>query len=345
MRRLACLCLLALIASACSTVAPQRAAQLRAYQLESGVLPMAAVAVDTGQLEVARRLYTRLLDLDDDSVAARMGMGNVAIQEGQPGIAARWYQSAANRADSADERHAALLAHGRAALTAGQLEIARNSFKRLTGPGENAARMTLAWAHNGVGLTLLLEGDLRGAIAEMELAVRRAPDERRFQANLERARAGAQSPRPPVTWAPEPVPVTSSSPAPPSPAPRVTPQPAPVEAPQPEPVAPPPAAPVETPQPEPVSISDIQSTVETPQPEPVAPPPEAPVGIAQPEPVASPPAAARRNSATRTRLDFRYPIYCRNPGTRTRRSLAAQLRIQRQSRLPGRTDRPTFEPE
>ena len=307
MRRLACLCLLALIASACSTVAPQRAAQLRAYQLESGVLPMAAVAVDTGQLEVARRLYTRLLDLDDDSVAARMGMGNVAIQEGQPGIAARWYQSAANRADSADERHAALLAHGRAALTAGQLEIARNSFKRLTGPGENAARMTLAWAHNGVGLTLLLEGDLRGAIAEMELAVRRAPDERRFQANLERARAGAQSPRPPVTWAPEPVPVTSSSPAPPSPAPRVTPQPAPVEAPQPEPVAPPPevpveipqpqpvapppAAPVETPQPEPVSISDIQSTVETPQPEPVAPPPEAPVEIAQPEPVASPPAA------------------------------------------------------
>ena len=291
MRRLACLCLLALIASACSTVAPQRAAQLRAYQLESGVLPMAAVAVDTGQLEVARRLYTRLLDLDDDSVAARMGMGNVAIQEGQPGIAARWYQSAANRADSADERHAALLAHGRAALTAGQLEIARNSFKRLTGPGENAARMTLAWAHNGVGLTLLLEGDLRGAIAEMELAVRRAPDERRFQANLERARAGAQSPRPPVTWAPEPVPVTSSSPAPPSPAPRVTPQPAPVEAPQPEPVAPPPAAPVETPQPEPVSISDIQSTVETPEPEPIAPPPEAPVEIAQPEPVASPPAA------------------------------------------------------
>ena len=291
MRRLACLCLLALIASACSTVAPQRAAQLRAYQLESGVLPMAAVAVDTGQLEVARRLYTRLLDLDDDSVAARMGMGNVAIQEGQPGVAARWYQSAANRADSAGERHAALLAHGRAALTAGQLEIARNSFKRLTGPGENAARMTLAWAHNGVGLTLLLEGDLRGAIAEMELAVRRAPEERRFQANLERARAGTQSPRPPVTWAPEPVPVTSSSPAPPSPAPRVTPQPAPVEVPQPEPVAPPPAAPVETPQPEPVSISDIQSTVETPEPEPVAPPPEAPVEIAQPEPVASPPAA------------------------------------------------------
>ena len=157
--------------------------------MEDAVVPMAATALEAGQLETARRLYRRLLVVDADSVQARMGLGDVAMREQETEAAARWYSSALVRADEPAERHAALLAHGRAALSAGQLEAARTSFTRLADPAENASRSSAAWGHNGVGLTLLLEGDLRGGVAAMERAVLHAPEEERFRGNLDRALA------------------------------------------------------------------------------------------------------------------------------------------------------------
>ena len=150
---------------------------------------MAATALEAGQLETARRLYRRLLVIDADSVEARMGLGDVALREQEVEAAARWYSSALVRAEEPPQRHAALLAHGRAALAAGQLEAAHKSFKRLTDPNENALRSSVAWGYNGVGLTLLLEGDLRGGVAALEQAVLRAPEEERFRGNLDRALA------------------------------------------------------------------------------------------------------------------------------------------------------------
>ena len=139
-------------------------------------------------METARRLYRRLLAVDDDSAAARMGLGDVAFQEGNAIAAARWYKSAVKRSEEPEERHSALLAHGRASLAAGQFGAARKSFTELAKARKGASATNLAWARNGVGLTLLLEGDLPGAVAELEEAVALAPEEERLQANLDSAR-------------------------------------------------------------------------------------------------------------------------------------------------------------
>ena len=163
--------------------------RLQIERMEKAVLPMAEVALETGQLETAKRLYQRLLDMDPNSVGARMGLGDIAFRRGDSTEAARWHLAAVAHAEQPEQRHAALLAHGRAALDAGQLEAARNSFAQLADPGEQAPSASVAWGLNGVGLTLLLEGDLRGAIANMEQAVQRAPSESVFQENLERALA------------------------------------------------------------------------------------------------------------------------------------------------------------
>ena len=188
MLRPAVIFLLAILAPACSLM-PPKSEHLRARQMEDAVLPMAATALEAGQVETARRLYVRLLDIDSESVQARMGLGDIALREREAAAAVRWYLAALAHAEEPPQRHAALLAHGRAALAAGQLEAARKSFARLTKPKENAPRASVAWGHNGVGLALLLEGDLRGAVNSMEQAVLRAPEEERFQGNLNRALA------------------------------------------------------------------------------------------------------------------------------------------------------------
>ena len=177
----------ALFTAACSLM-PERG-NLRADEVEQALLPVANVALETGQLETAKRLYRRLLDIDPESQAGRMGLGDVAFKDRRPDDAARWYLSAQANAKTPQQRNDALLWHGRAALDAGQLTAARRSFERLVATHEEAPTMSIAWALNGIGLTLLLEGDLPGAVAAMERAVRKAPGEQMFADNLARALA------------------------------------------------------------------------------------------------------------------------------------------------------------
>ena len=180
--------MLATLGAACSLL-PEQRDQPRAEQMERAVLPMARAALNAGQVETARRLYRRLLQIDPGSVDARMGLGDAAVESREPATAAQWYLAALANARTPEARHAALLAHGRAALSAGQLEPARKSFARLTDPLAETSQSNVAWGYNGLGLTLLLAGDLRGATAAMEQAVLRAPDEPRFRGNLARALA------------------------------------------------------------------------------------------------------------------------------------------------------------
>ena len=166
---------------------PQNSGNLRIDEVQRALLPMASVALDTGQLETAKRLYQRLLDVDPDSFNARMGLGDVAFKGRRSTDAARWYLAALANASAPSQRHEALLWHGRAALEDGQIEAARRSFQQLVDQRENAPAINVAWGHNGIGLTLLLAGDLVGAIDAMEQAVQRAPDEKMFADNLDRA--------------------------------------------------------------------------------------------------------------------------------------------------------------
>ena len=166
---------------------PQNSGDLRIDEVQRALLPMARVALDTGQLETAKRLYQRLLEVDPESFDARMGLGNVAFKDRRSTDAARWYLAALTSASNASERYDALLWHGRSALDDGQLQEARRSFQALVDERESAPATSVAWALNGIGLTLLLDGDIIGAINAMEQAVQQAGDEKMFADNLERA--------------------------------------------------------------------------------------------------------------------------------------------------------------
>ena len=145
---------------------------------------MAQAALDAGQMETASRLYTRLLDADPSSVAARTGLAEVAMANRDAALAASWHLAALQHATDADERHASLLAHARAAVAAGQLDDARRSFSLLTDPGANASVQHVAWGLNGLGTVCLLEGDPRCALAFVEQALLREPGEPALQRNL-----------------------------------------------------------------------------------------------------------------------------------------------------------------
>ena len=188
MKHLTRILLVAVLASACAHTPPD-SERVHAPHMEDAILPMARTALDSGQVETARRLYDRLLDVNPRSVEARMGLGDLALHAGETRAAAQWYLSVLEWAEQPNDRHAALLAHGRAALAAGELEAARESFTRLAEPGESAPRAAVAWGHNGIGLTLMLDGDLPGAAVALEQAVRLAPGDRRFQGNLDRLNA------------------------------------------------------------------------------------------------------------------------------------------------------------
>ena len=165
-----------------------RANQLSATAPVVGaVLPVARTALDAGQLETARRLYRRLLDVDPQSFEARMGLGEVAHQRRDGAQAIRWFLAALANAATATQRHDALLHHGRAALDAGQREHAQASFARLTDPQEAASNEYVAYGLNGVGLTLLLRGDLRSSVTLLEQAVDRLPGDKNLRDNLARA--------------------------------------------------------------------------------------------------------------------------------------------------------------
>ena len=159
-------------------------ARNRVERIENAVAPMARAALSAGQLETARRLYQRLLEVDPASVAARMGLGAVSMAARDPAQAAVWYQSAVAHVGDPAARHTALLAHGRAAVAAGDLEAARRSFSVLADPRENASDDHAAWAFNGLGTVCLLEGEPDCAVASVEKAALRDPHEPALRRNL-----------------------------------------------------------------------------------------------------------------------------------------------------------------
>ena len=171
---------------ACTMMPPENE-RLRIARIENAVLPMANAALEAGQFETARRLYTRLLDVDSKSVDARIGLGDVALAERAPAEAATWYQGATLFAVEPEARQRALLAHGRAALAAGNLEAARSSFAKLADPEQETAESHAAWGFNGVGIVRLLSGEPHDAVVNFEKAVLRDPYEPRFRGNLARA--------------------------------------------------------------------------------------------------------------------------------------------------------------
>ena len=169
--------------AACSLL-PRENQHVGVAPLARAVLPVAQTALDAGQIETAKRLYQRLLDADPQSYPARVGLGQVAHQQRDAAQAMRWFVAALAHAKTKRQRHDALLYHARAALDAGELEHAQGSFARLTDPQEAASSEHVAYGLNGVGITLLLSGDLRGAVTLLEEAVEQLPGDQNLRGNL-----------------------------------------------------------------------------------------------------------------------------------------------------------------
>ena len=180
------LLILAMLSASCALTSGLDRDGLQIERMERAVLPMAEIALGSGQVRTAERLYRRLLDVDPTSVDACLGLSAAALMDGDAHAAARWGRAALDHAVLPAPRQAALLAHGRAALTAGLLEDARSSFAALADDEEASVEQS-AWGWNGVGLTWLLAGDLKAAVIHLEKAVRAAPQEAVFGENLERA--------------------------------------------------------------------------------------------------------------------------------------------------------------
>ena len=191
----------ALLAASCANFTGE-AEHTRLERAARAVLPMARVSAAAGQTETAERLYRRLLDLDPESVSARTGLGDLAIDRKKPAEAMRWYEEALERAEGR-ARSPVLLAHGRAALAAGRIDTARESLTRFVTAEPPPPDAQLAWGYNGLALVAMFEDDLDEAISLFENAAVRAPDQTRIIDNLARARAVLAS-RPPSPEPPSP---------------------------------------------------------------------------------------------------------------------------------------------
>ena len=159
---------------------------VRAQMIEDAVLPMAQTALQSGQMETAKRLYERLLNIDPESMSARMGLGDVAFAKQDTRVARQWYLGVAVRAEDPSVRQGALLAHARAALHSGDIEEAREGFARLANE-QKASPSYVAWGMNGLGLTSLFDGNGSDAVVWIERAAQMEPSESRFRENLDRA--------------------------------------------------------------------------------------------------------------------------------------------------------------
>ena len=175
---------------------------------------MARVSAAAGQMETAERLYQRLLEIDPESVSARMGLGDLAIDRRNPAEAMRWYEEALERAEGA-ARSRALLAHGRAALAAGRIGTAREHLTRFIASEPPPPDAQMAWGLNGLALIALFEEDPGEAVLLFEQAAVLAPDQARIKENLDRARAVLAS-RPPDPPPPPPSDTARPGAAPPA---------------------------------------------------------------------------------------------------------------------------------
>ena len=197
----------ALLAASCANFTGE-AEHTRLERAARAVLPMARVSAAAGQTETAERLYRRLLDLDPESVSARTGLGDLAIDRKKPAEAMRWYEEALERAEGR-ARSPVLLAHGRAALAAGRIDTARESLTRFVTAEPPPPDAQLAWGYNGLALVAMFEDDLDEAISLFENAAVRAPDQTRIIDNLARARAVLASRPPSPEPPPPPTPATA----------------------------------------------------------------------------------------------------------------------------------------
>ena len=153
-------------------------------------LPVAAAALAAGQLDAARRLYTSLADRFPEAPEPALGLGYIALYDGNFESAQKNFLEAAALAEENQELRAeALLGAGRAALARGLALDAQGIFEDALA----AARDTRSapWIRNGLAVAAALDGDYAAAESHFAEALRLSPSNPRITANYVRTLLGA----------------------------------------------------------------------------------------------------------------------------------------------------------
>ena len=150
-------------------------------------LPVAAAALDAGQLEVARRLYVSLAERFTEAPEPVLGLGYAAFFTGNHADAQRRFRHAADLA-AADPalRSEALIGAGRAAIARGRAGEARESFRRARDLGSAVPPAAAPWIRNGLAVADTMDGDWSAARTHYEEAIRLSSGDPRITANFVR---------------------------------------------------------------------------------------------------------------------------------------------------------------
>ena len=150
-------------------------------------LPVAAAALDAGQLEVARRLYASLAERFTEAPEPVLGLGYAAFFAGDHADAQRRFRHAADLAVADPAlRSEALIGAGRAAIARGRAGEARESFRRARDLGSAVPPAAAPWVRNGLAVADTMDGDWSAARTHYEEAIRLSSGDPRITANLVR---------------------------------------------------------------------------------------------------------------------------------------------------------------
>ena len=177
-------------------------------ELRRNSLQVAAAALAAGQPDAARRLYLSLAQRFENAPEPALGLGYVALGEGDFSGAEERFLRAADWAQGTPAMVAeALLAAGRAALAQGRTNTARRHFERAREPARGTP--FAAWIANGLAVTAALDAEHETAAAHYAEALRLSSGHPRIAANFVRLliaagrideAARAYTAHPPAYW-------------------------------------------------------------------------------------------------------------------------------------------------
>ncbi len=184
---------LARLARPAEAAAKFRDAIERAPDNLAAQVKLAEALADAGDLEASRAAFTRLADDPRVEPVARLGLGRIAAQEGHHDEAIRQLERAVQLFPEFGAAHYAL---ARSYRSAGRLDDSRDALSRHQQFGSRwpavddplsariAALRTDASTELRRGVKLAEEGDVKGAIAAHEAALKLNPHATQAQANL-----------------------------------------------------------------------------------------------------------------------------------------------------------------
>ena len=176
---------LAIGTGGCGSLHEQERIEAAKQQQLRSSLNVASVSAEAGQFEAAARLYFELTRHFPDAPEPRLGLGYLALRNGNFSRAATLFGEAEERSTTPVAKAEALLGAGRASLGEGNLAQAKRLFLAASGPAKDTP--VEAWAANGLGVVATLEGNHARARLHYDNALKLSPSHPMITANLIRA--------------------------------------------------------------------------------------------------------------------------------------------------------------